>query len=128
MHYKGSCHCGRNAFEVDGELQGVVSCNCSICQRKGSLRWFVPRDAFTLTTPEANASEYLFNKHVIEHRFCKGCGIHAYGVGRDRQGKPMAMLNVRCLEGVDIAGLHPTLFDGQHWEEFMAARRAAGEA
>ena len=37
-------------------------------------------------------------------------------------------MNVRCLEGVDIAGLHPSLFDGQHWEEFMAAHRAAGEA
>jgi len=28
---------------------------------------------------------------------------------------------------VDIAGLHPSLFDGLHWEEFMTARRAAGE-
>jgi hypothetical protein len=26
---------------------------------------------------------------------------------------------------VDIAGLHPSLFDGLHWEEFMAARRTA---
>jgi hypothetical protein len=31
MKYQGSCHCGRIAFEVEGELTGVMACNCSIC-------------------------------------------------------------------------------------------------
>ncbi|RUW44226.1 GFA family protein, partial [Mesorhizobium sp. M1A.F.Ca.ET.072.01.1.1] len=30
MLYKGSCHCGKVAFEVAGELGGAVRCNCSI--------------------------------------------------------------------------------------------------
>jgi len=34
--YKGSCHCGKVAFEVEGELAGAMACNCSICSRKGS--------------------------------------------------------------------------------------------
>ena len=42
MH-KGSCHCGNMKFEVEGELTQVVSCNCSICARKGALLWSVPR-------------------------------------------------------------------------------------
>lgn len=37
MKYRGSCHCGAVAFEVEGEIQSVLSCNCSICRRKGSL-------------------------------------------------------------------------------------------
>lgn len=28
--YTGSCHCGRVAFEVEG----TITCNCSICARK----------------------------------------------------------------------------------------------
>lgn len=36
MSYKGSRHCGRVAFEVEGEINGAVACNCSICQRKGN--------------------------------------------------------------------------------------------
>lgn len=35
MTYCGSCHCGRIAFDVDGELNGATACNCSICSRKG---------------------------------------------------------------------------------------------
>lgn len=37
MKYQGSCHCGRISFEVEGEINGAMACNCSICQRKGSL-------------------------------------------------------------------------------------------
>jgi hypothetical protein len=38
----------------------------------------VPREAFTLKTPEANASAYEFNKHRITHRFCPVFGIHPF--------------------------------------------------
>jgi hypothetical protein len=69
------------AFAVEGELKGAMSCNCSICQRKGALMWFVPRDALTLATDEADLATYTFNKHVIHHRFCRHCGIHTFRRG-----------------------------------------------
>jgi hypothetical protein len=68
--HTGSCHCGRIAFEVEGDIDSALACNCSICSRKGSLLWFVPRDKLKLKTPEDAASTYEFNKHVIKHRFC----------------------------------------------------------
>lgn len=113
MIYKGSCHCKRVAFEVEGELTGTVDCNCSICSRKGALLWFVPREQLKLLTPEDAASTYTFNKHVIKHRFCPVCGIHPYGEGVDPQGKQMVAINVRCLDGVDIASLPVLHFDGR---------------
>jgi hypothetical protein len=112
LHY-GSCHCGRVAYEVEGEIESAMSCNCSMCQRKGSLLWFVPRDAIRLTTPESNAKSYLFNKHVIEHRFCPECGIHAYAYGVDRQGNKMAAINIRCLTDIDLESIPVTHFDGR---------------
>jgi len=86
MKYKGSCHCGKVAYEVEGEIKSAMACNCSMCQRKGSLLWFVPREQLKLLTPEENAATYLFNKHVIRHRFCTACGIHPYGEGTDPKG------------------------------------------
>jgi len=113
MKYRGSCHCGRIAFEAEGKLDGVMSCNCSICQRKGSLMWFVPRDSFRLLTPDENASSYTFNKHVIKHRFCPTCGMHPFGEGIDPKGNRMAAINIRCLEGIDLANVPVTHFDGR---------------
>ncbi|HEY8506716.1 MAG TPA: GFA family protein [Steroidobacteraceae bacterium] len=113
MNYRGSCHCGRIAFEVEGTIESALACNCSICQRKGSLLWFVPRDKFRLLTPEQNASTYTFNKNVIQHRFCPNCGIHPYAEGTDQKGNRMAAINIRCLEGIDLSSIPVTHFDGR---------------
>jgi hypothetical protein len=114
MLYKGSCHCGNIAIEVEGELTGGLACNCSICSRKGSLLWFVPRDSLKVSTKnEAGTGSYTFNKHVIKHRFCKTCGIHPYGEGVDPKGNRMAAINVRCLDAVDLDALKIMQFDGR---------------
>ena len=113
MTYRASCHCGRVAFEVEGTIDRALSCNCSMCQRKGSLLWFVPRDALRLLTPEENASTYLFNKHAIRHRFCAACGIHPYAEGTDPKGNATAALNIRCIEDIDLSTVPLVQFDGR---------------
>lgn len=113
MKYQGSCHCGRIKFEVEGELKNAMTCNCSICSRKGTIMWFVPRDNLHLLTPDDAASTYTFNKHIIKHRFCPVCGMHPYGEGSDQQGNRMAAINVRCLENVDLSTIPTQQFDGR---------------
>ncbi len=113
MKYKGSCHCGKIRFDVEGEIAGAMACNCSMCRRKGSLLWFVPRDRLNLLTAEKDLTTYTFNKHVIKHRFCRTCGIHPYGEGTDPKGNPMAAVNLRCLEEVDLETIPVQHFDGR---------------
>ncbi len=113
MIYQGNCHCGNIAFEVEGEITGAMACNCSICQRKGSLLWFVPRAQLRLFTDEAAMGTYTFNKHHIKHRFCAKCGMHPFGEGTDPKGNAVAAINIRCLEGVDIAAVPVQHFDGR---------------
>ena len=113
MKYTGSCHCGNVKFEVEGEVDSGLACNCSICQRKGSLLWFVPRERFRVVTPEANLAGYTFNKHVIKHRFCPKCGIHTHGEGQDPKGNAMAAVNLRTLENFDLESVPVTHFNGR---------------
>jgi hypothetical protein len=113
MNYKGSCHCGGVAFEVEGEIEGALACNCSICQRKGSLLWFVPREKLHLLTPEDAASSYTFNKHAIRHRFCPVCGMHPYGEGTDPKGNAIAAINIRCIEDIDLSAIPVQHYDGR---------------
>ena len=110
---KGSCHCGNIRFEVDGEPTQAMACNCSICQRKGSLMWFVGYDQLHLEMPEANLSTYTFNKHAIKHHFCATCGVHTFGTGTDPKGNRMAAINIRCLEDIDLAAIPVKQFDGR---------------
>ncbi|WP_079202334.1 GFA family protein [Pseudomonas sp. CC6-YY-74] len=113
MKYHGSCHCGQVAFEVEGQIDGAMACNCSICQRKGSLLWFVPRDQLKLLTPESQMATYTFNKHVIRHYFCPTCGIHPFGEGSDPKGNAIAAINIRCLEDIELEAVPVTHYDGR---------------
>ncbi len=54
---------------------------------------FIPLSDFTLERGEANLTSYKFNKHVIDHLFCKTCGIKSFAYGAGPSG-PMAAINV----------------------------------
>ena len=112
-HYLGSCNCGQVRFEVDGDIDSGLACNCSICSRKGSLLWFVPRERLKLLTPESDLSSYSFNSHRIRHRFCARCGIHPFGEALSPKGEPVAAVNLRCVEGLDLASVPVQHFDGK---------------
>lgn len=113
MTHQGSCHCGRIAFEVDGDITQVMQCNCSHCSRKGFLLWFAPRAALRLKTAESAMSQYTFNKHAIRHQFCPVCGCAPLAFGKDRSGAEVAGVNVRCLPDLDPAGLQVKQVDGR---------------
>ena len=90
--YEGGCYCGRVRFRVTAEL---VS------------------GAEALTT-------YRFNTGTAKHTFCATCGVHAFYVPRSDPDK--IDVNVRCLDGVDLAAIKPHAFDGQNWEHAVAGR------
>lgn len=111
--YEGSCHCGKMRYEVDAEMQEAVSCNCSLCSRRGYLLWFLPAEKVRLQAPLEDMSYYTFNRHHIKHYFCPACGSGVFGMGTDKQGHTMVAVNVRCLPGVDLGTLKTKPFDGR---------------
>ena len=70
MTYKGSCHCGKIAFEADGDIKEVLDCNCSICGKRGYLHWFLPHDKVRFKTPVSNLATYTFKTGKYKHQFC----------------------------------------------------------
>jgi hypothetical protein len=111
--HSGGCHCGRVRYEVETDLGTVVSCNCSICQKRGSLLTFVPREQFNLLSGESDLSDYQFNKKIVHHQFCRHCGVGAFAHGPAPGGSEMVAVNVRCLDSVDVGTLTLTPYDGR---------------
>jgi hypothetical protein len=114
MVHQGSCHCGRVSYEVEGDIDQVLECNCTHCSRKGFLLWFVPRERFRLRSGQDDTTVYTFNKHIIKHHFCKVCGVQPFGLGLDPNGNAMAGINVRTLEDIDLGALKRIPWDGLH--------------
>ena len=108
--YSGRRHCGAVRFEVD--LDHTVAC-CSICEMRG-FRWaFVPRGDFRVIAGAEHLIEHRFHEHVIDHRFRPRCGVEPFAFS-EPEGRPTAMVDVRCREGVEMAA-PPTAsrFDGR---------------
>lgn len=113
MKYEGSCHCGKIAYEVEGEIESLMECNCSICSRRGYLLWFSPWENVQLKTPEENMKPYTFNNHVIQHMFCTECGCAPFGIGSDPEGNKVAAVNARCLQNLDLSQFTVHHYDGK---------------
>ncbi|OBT87940.1 hypothetical protein VE02_04545 [Pseudogymnoascus sp. 03VT05] len=109
--YTGTCHCGHIRFSITSSLPDVVSCDCSICIRRGALIQRIPDAAFHPISPTAASLEdgthglieYRFNTMVARDYICPVCGI--LGFRRPRLGMGVWAINVRCLEGVEVEKL-----------------------
>ncbi len=111
--YTGGCHCGAVRYNVTTDLASVISCNCSICEKAGTLLSFVPASAFELIQGEDMLTDYQFNKHIIHHLFCKVCGVRSFARGAGPDGQEMVAINVRCLDDIDLSRLSSVAFDGK---------------
>jgi len=120
--HRGGCHCGRVRFEVDAPAAIEVSeCNCSMCARVGGfLHLIVPRERFRLVGGADVLTTYTFNTGVAKHTFCSVCGIKSFYVPRSQPDG--VSVSARCLDPGTVASMRVTTFDGQHWEQTMAAR------
>ncbi len=112
QHYHGSCQCGAVDFDVDLDISGAVTCNCSRCQRVGSVLAFAPISAFTLNKGDGATTEYRFNKKQIAHQFCKICGIQTFSYGQMPDGSKTVAINLNCLDGIDPRAVPANHYDG----------------
>lgn len=111
--YEGGCQCAAVRFRCEVDLDQTITCNCSRCQKLGSVLSFAPVEKFNLQQGEAMLTEYLFNKRVIRHLFCKVCGIESFAFAKSPEGQDMAAVNANCLDGVEPRALKSHHYNGR---------------
>ncbi|WAH65895.1 GFA family protein [Xanthomonas hortorum] len=115
MHYAGSCHCGRIAFDLqtDAPITEAYDCNCSLCRRRGGLLWFGTRTQLRLQSESEALGTYRFNQHHLDHHHCPHCGIAPFSEGMNpRTGEASVAVNVRCPPTLDLSALRVHAVDG----------------
>lgn len=119
QRYTGGCHCGAVRFWVIIRQWQAISCNCSICTKKGFLHYIVPPSDFQLLQGGEDLSSYRFNTGIAQHLFCRRCGIHSFY--HPRSHPDHVDVNLNCL---DDSVLHQKFevqaFEGQAWEDNIA--------
>jgi hypothetical protein len=112
--YTGSCHCGKIQFEVTADIDHVRSCDCSICHKRGALNFRVNKEDLIILTPLNEMALYQWGSKTAKDYFCPTCGILPFRKPSFPTKEELAQgvqpfegwtVNVRCLDGIDIASL-----------------------
>jgi hypothetical protein len=117
--YHGSCHCGQVRFEADIDLAARTGkCNCSICWKRRYWGAGIKPEAFRLIEGEGALADYQFRSHQAHHRFCRSCGVAAFGHGDIPEiGGAYVSVNLAALDDLDPAELAEApvrTMDGRH--------------
>lgn len=122
MPVTGRCHCGKTAFEIDGEIPPELTrCTCTFCSKRGHLYAYCAPEQFRLTTPEREVATYRWNTKLVAHNFCPECGCGtftdspAFQPDGSWDGKTRRIgVNARLFDDFDAAAAPVTVIDGKN--------------
>jgi hypothetical protein len=111
----GGCHCGAVRFEVELDASTGSMCNCTICNKLGTVGAIVKPAAFRLVSGEADLSTYEWGHKVGQRKFCKHCGVLCFAPGHlDVLGGDYVSINLRALDDFDLGRVTIGHWDGRH--------------
>jgi hypothetical protein len=77
MMRTGSCLCGARAYEIDGDIDGVLICHCSLCRKasgsSGNAILKVPKQGFRWVRGADHCVTFTLRPTYTITR-CKTCG------------------------------------------------------
>ncbi len=96
---RGSCLCGGAAYEIEGELQGMINCHCSRCRKARAAA-----HATNLFVGDGASFRWIRGEELLEafkvpgaqrftHTFCGVCGSSLPRAGGDRALVPAGTLD-----------------------------------
>lgn len=128
---KGSCHCQKAGWALQGDPGSITACNCTLCRRYGAL-WAYDYEAGRITTQGELASYRRPGKEnpALEILFCPSCaGVVAWrGLRLEHDGRQRMAVNVRLADPSAVAGLAIDHFDGlDTFEDLPSTGRCVGD-
>ena len=122
MTITGSCHCGKVAFAIEGEIPPKLTrCTCSFCAKRGTLYAYYEPSQFRLTTPAADGATYRWQTRTVAHNFCPNCGCGtfsdspAFNMDKSWDGTTrLIAVNARLFDNFDAAAAPVQVIDGKN--------------
>ncbi|AQS40313.1 hypothetical protein Sps_05244 [Shewanella psychrophila] len=114
-----SCHCGNVKITVAHSPEALTSCNCSTCNRYGSLwGYYTPNQVqLSFITDIAGTSvpatkAYRWGEEYIEFHHCQSCGCLTHYVTTDKVPDAKYGINFRMAPITKMKDIKVRHFDG----------------
>jgi hypothetical protein len=122
MTITGSCHCGKIAFRIEGDIPAkLTQCTCSLCSKRGALWAYYQPSQFQVTTPSTDDATYRWNTKLVAHHFCSQCGCTTFSDSPafeldgswDKSIRRIGV-NARLFDNFEAASAPVTIIDGKN--------------
>ena len=116
---EATCHCKAVRITVAEKPEFLLSCNCSVCHRYGTLWCYYSPDQVTIDCAPGATKAYLWGEERIEFHHCTNCGCVTHWSGTDKYPEPRIAVNARLFERRETADIKIRKFDGADKWEFI---------
>ena len=113
MNLQGACHCQAVKWSLNGPVDGITGCNCTVCSRYGAL-WAYGYEAEEINVT-GETKTYARGRQNLSFHFCSHCGCVAYWRlnKTDENGKRRIAVNIRLVDDPKkVSALPIDHFDG----------------
>ncbi len=114
----GSCHCGAVHISVAAKPRVLVSCNCSICRRYGTLWSYYDRGRVQIKRERGATMAYTWGHKHLRFVRCASCGCVMTWEAVDRARRRMGV-NFRNFDPADISSARIRRLDGAKTWKFL---------
>lgn len=91
----GACACGQVAFRAEGDIEGVVSCHCKLCQRlHGNYNPMVIVEKADFAFTEEAGLAWFESSAEARRGFCSLCGSALF---KEQTNGPKVLISVGAL-------------------------------
>ncbi|OTA08545.1 glutathione-dependent formaldehyde-activating enzyme [Trichoderma parareesei] len=112
--YTGSCHCGAVTVALscrplkESSVEGVVVCNCHICQRNAYVWLFPKAENMVLSGSKADIGRYAFSEGLTSKSFCRTCGVGmTFLMNQPVEDRDLAASESSCRAYREVNTSHP---------------------
>lgn len=109
---EAACHCGNVRVRFPGLPESLVSCNCSICHRLGSLWAHYTSKDVSVDCDRGATETYVWGDEQLAFHHCPSCGCATHYTTTEKAQGDRVGVNCRMVDPALIEGIRIRRFDG----------------
>lgn len=118
--YAGSCLCGQVQIQVDGAINSIIHCHCSLCRKSSgtaySTNGFVETSAFSIERGSHLLASFEYRPGKRRF-FCSACGSPIFSRSDDDESRLRIRLGILDTDISERPSAHTFFTSRANWED-----------
>jgi len=118
--YHGKCLCGAVSIEVNGTIDSIIHCHCSLCRKSTGTAYatngFVQTNDFNITNGQDKLSTFSFKPGRNRH-FCSACGSPVYSSNEQDKNRVRVRLGIFDSDIIEKPISHNFVTSKANWDD-----------